>query len=65
MSAKICPLCGEKNGCMSEKTGTCWCTAEEFPKGIFETVPAESLYKDCICKKCLDQYIKEAGTGSV
>ncbi|CEG28835.1 cysteine-rich CWC family protein [Bacillus sp. B-jedd] len=65
MAAKICPLCREENGCMSGKNENCWCTAEEFPRGIFELVPEESLHRDCICKKCLEKYKEESGGVSV
>jgi hypothetical protein len=39
--------------------GNCWCDTEEFPNGIFELVPTESIRKHCICKKCLAKYREE------
>jgi len=37
----------------------CWCTIEEFPKGIFELVPEESRRKHCICHNCVTEYKEE------
>lgn len=61
MENKICPLCGEENKCMTEAAdkGTCWCTKEVFPQGIFDLVPVESIRKHCICQKCLNIYKEE------
>ncbi|MCH6266906.1 MULTISPECIES: cysteine-rich CWC family protein [Neobacillus] len=61
MANKYCPICGEANGCMSGagEHGNCWCDAEVFPNEILELVPAESIRKDCICKKCLDKFREE------
>ncbi|WP_223588071.1 cysteine-rich CWC family protein [Neobacillus bataviensis] len=54
MSNKYCPLCREENKCT--KDANCWCNNEEFPNEIFETVPAKSIRKDCICQKCLRNF---------
>ncbi|MDR6999792.1 cysteine-rich CWC family protein [Neobacillus niacini] len=61
MSNKYCPICGEENQCMTGagEHGNCWCDSKTFPNEILELVPAESIRKHCICKKCLDQYKEE------
>lgn len=61
MANTYCPICKEENGCMlgSEENGSCWCNLESFPKEIFEMVPLESNGKQCICKKCLQDFNKE------
>ncbi|ALC89073.1 hypothetical protein AM500_04150 [Bacillus sp. FJAT-18017] len=56
MAGKRCPICGGENGCMAGERETCWCAYEEFPQGIFELVPPESLRKDCICRSCLHKF---------
>ncbi|WP_188432715.1 cysteine-rich CWC family protein [Kroppenstedtia guangzhouensis] len=57
---KYCPICGQENGCgRGERQGSCWCTREYFPKGIFEWVPPDQLRKSCICIDCLKRYVRE------
>lgn len=57
LDEKSCPLCGGANHCREKgEQNACWCTTEEFPKGILESVPDESKNKQCICQKCLDTY---------
>lgn len=67
LNNKYCPICGEENNCMAETAehGKCWCNQEKFPSGLFELVPAESIRKHCICKKCLDKYQEENMTNLV
>lgn len=64
METKYCPICGEENKCMGSlaEHGNCWCDQEEFPSGIFELVPEQSIRKQCICKKCLEKYKEETKT---
>ena len=57
----ICPLCDQPNQCGKEDPrykidGRCWCVTEIIPRDIFKLVPADKLYKTCICKKCLDKF---------
>nr|WP_139070064.1 cysteine-rich CWC family protein [Bacillus sp. FJAT-27225] len=59
MSGKRCPICGGENGCTAGEKVPCWCALEEFPQGIFDLVPPESLRKDCICKSCLHKFKEE------
>ncbi len=57
----ICPICGNENNCMrlqQEGHELCWCAFESFPPEIFDLVPEEKLNKACICKPCLDEFIK-------
>ncbi|GHH98721.1 cysteine-rich CWC family protein [Neobacillus kokaensis] len=58
MANKYCPICGEKNKCMSGAVehGNCWCDAEVFPNEIFKLVPEESRRKHCICQNCLTKF---------
>ncbi|WHY85823.1 cysteine-rich CWC family protein [Neobacillus novalis] len=61
MSNKNCPICGNENECMTGagELNNCWCSNEEFPKGIFELVPVENRRKHCICKNCLNKFKEE------
>ncbi|QTD41782.1 cysteine-rich CWC family protein [Sporosarcina sp. Te-1] len=57
--AEICPLCQGPNQCCNgqdKSLGSCWCTEESFPEGIFALVPEEEIRKTCICKACLEKY---------
>ncbi|WP_018923546.1 cysteine-rich CWC family protein [Salsuginibacillus kocurii] len=60
MANIYCPLCGNENKCQARTVeyGQCWCNRVEFPRGIFELVPAESKNKHCICEKCVEAYKK-------
>ncbi|XID94082.1 cysteine-rich CWC family protein [Paenibacillaceae bacterium WGS1546] len=51
-----CPLCGKGNSCgqlAGKPHGSCWCAEAEFPREIFDAIPAESRNKACICERCL------------
>ena len=54
---KICPLCGEENGCQSGEP-SCWCYNIEIPDYVLDMVPKDNRGKACICKKCIEQYTK-------
>ncbi|MGF7088620.1 hypothetical protein JOD24_002469 [Kroppenstedtia sanguinis] len=57
---KYCPLCGQENRCgIGEPQKACWCTYAYFPKEIFAMVPPAQLGKSCICKECLEKFVKE------
>lgn len=60
MRNKYCPICKEENKCMpgNNENKNCWCTTIEFHREIFELVPEESLYIDCICLDCLLKFKK-------
>lgn len=55
---RICPICGEDNGC---KIGNkdCWCTDFEFPEGLINMVPEDKRRKVCVCKNCAEKYMEE------
>ena len=57
---KTCPLCGSYNNCQHGQ-GDCWCKTAVFPEGILDLVPEDKKGKACICKSCLEKYIKEHG----
>lgn len=54
---KICPLCGEDNGCQSGEAN-CWCYDIEIPDYILKMVAEDKRGKSCICKKCIEKYRK-------
>lgn len=59
--ANYCPICNKDNECGNLKgypQGACWCSKERFPQEIFERVPVDLLGKSCICKACLDKFMK-------
>jgi hypothetical protein len=57
---KICPLCGQPNGCqhdISEATGVkCWCSDLKISPAVFEKIPAEKRGQACVCRKCIEKY---------
>ncbi|MBU8878519.1 cysteine-rich CWC family protein [Bacillus sp. FJAT-29790] len=60
---EYCPLCGKSNYCcnsLDKSLGICWCSEENFPKEIFDLVPPDQLRKVCICKNCLEQFVKSS-----
>lgn len=52
-----CLLCNEINHCGADK-GDCWCFHTEIPIALLEQIPVEERGKACICKKCVEAYIK-------
>lgn len=56
-SEKICPICGKNNNCKHGQ-GECWCGTVKFPKEIFDLIPEDKKGKACICKSCLEEFIK-------
>lgn len=54
---KTCPICGKPNNCQHDK-GNCWCEKVEIPKYILDLVPDDKRGKVCICKDCIDKYIR-------
>lgn len=57
---QICPICGKNNGCIIGNKD-CWCTKVDFPKGLLDMVPEDKKRKACICKNCVDKYVKKHG----
>lgn len=63
INPKKCPICGQDNQCGNELgKSICWCSAESFPQEIFELIPEEKLRKACICKDCLEKFVKQIST---
>jgi hypothetical protein len=61
MSSGICPICHNENHCHmveGKDPATCWCTTVHFPEGLLYLVPENRRNKECICKECLEKYIK-------
>lgn len=58
MDKNICPLCGQNNNCQHGQVD-CWCTKIKIPKDILDMVPEEKKGKACICKNCIEKYLKD------
>ncbi|PLY01437.1 MAG: hypothetical protein C0622_07315 [Desulfuromonas sp.] len=56
---KACPLCGNDNGCKMHTEESCWCNDVTFPQGLIDRVPPELQRKACICRACVDAYLRE------
>jgi len=56
---RICPLCGKDNNCQHGKDN-CWCNSITIPKYILDMVPDDKKGKACICKDCIDKYLKKS-----
>lgn len=54
---KLCPLCGEENGC--KKDSSCWCHEIKIPKELLDMVDEDKRGKACICKSCVEKYLKK------
>lgn len=55
---RICPICGQDNGCVIGNKD-CWCKDFDFPEGLIELVPEDKKRKACICKNCVQEYISK------
>lgn len=55
---KTCPLCGNPNNCM-HGSSDCWCNHVKIPRELIERIPEEKRRKACICKNCVDNYLKD------
>lgn len=55
-----CPICEGDNLCgnVSEAVEPCWCTKKTFPQAVFQQIPEQQLYKQCICEACLERITK-------
>lgn len=59
MDSTKCSLCGAPNGCgAAQGKDTCWCTAVQIPKEVYDRIPADLKNKVCICKKCAEDPTK-------
>jgi Cysteine-rich CWC len=59
MSDKTCPFCKNHNECMAHKKELCWCNELKIPSELIELVPDELKRKACICKSCINLFIKD------
>lgn len=60
----LCPLCGGENDCKAAKGeghAGCWCMAAKIPKGLLERIPPEQRGKACVCKRCVEDYLRARG----
>ena len=52
--SRICPICGQDNGCKHSKD--CWCYDVKIPQELLDTLPHDKKEAACICKSCIDKY---------
>ena len=52
---KVCEKCGYKFECLHNKN--CWCNNLKITKelGLY----LKETYKDCLCKKCLSEFVEK------
>lgn len=55
---KICPFCKKDNNCKVLKPSSCWCMKIKIPDELKDLVPEEKKIKSCICKICVEEYLK-------
>jgi hypothetical protein len=52
----VCPLCGGANQCAIADSGeafsACWCFKVPVSKQALAEVPADQIYKACLCPRC-------------
>jgi hypothetical protein len=63
----LCPLCGQPNDCAmaaDPNATVCWCEDLEFPQELLDQVPENAQRKTCICRNCLENFIKDQKGGS-
>lgn len=60
---KICPFCKHNNGCEAHiPNNNCWCNHIKIPEKLIELIPKEFKMKTCICKDCIELFIKDKDT---
>lgn len=60
-----CPLCGRVNRCGEVAGGgRCWCFDLKVPAELRERVPTASRGKACICRECVEGYLREVRPGA-
>jgi len=61
-----CPLCGAANGCQlcspAAYKGSCWCARIEMPDPLLARVPENFRNRACICRNCLEKFLRETST---
>lgn len=58
----ICPLCGKENHCATAAGSDpyrCWCMTTKVPEELLERIPKDIRGKACVCKECVEKYLKE------
>src|SRR6202165_5169254 len=55
---KVCEACGKEFLCKSMAAG-CWC--EEILLTAAAREEISRRYRDCLCRKCLEQFVPEIG----
>ncbi|APW65993.1 MULTISPECIES: cysteine-rich CWC family protein [Arcobacteraceae] len=58
--AKLCPFCKKDNKCGVLNASSCWCMSTKIPEELKELIPKESKMKSCICKSCVEEFIKDS-----
>ncbi|WP_337995055.1 cysteine-rich CWC family protein [Paenibacillus thermotolerans] len=53
-----CPLCNEGNDC-NAGSGNCWCFHIKVPMELRKQIPEELRGKACICRHCVEKFVKE------
>ncbi|XPV69899.1 MAG: cysteine-rich CWC family protein [Halarcobacter sp.] len=57
---KICPICKKENKCEAHiPNNDCWCNHIKVPAKLREFIPEEFKMKACICKDCVELFIKD------
>jgi hypothetical protein len=56
--AKLCPFCKKDNNCEVLTPSSCWCMKTKIPEELKLLVPKDSKMKSCICKACVEEFIK-------
>ena len=59
INPKICPICGNENGCKAGTNEKCWCMNIIVPKELLNLIPLELQRKSCVCKKCIDEFVRD------
>jgi len=54
---KSCPFCKKDNNCQVNNSN-CWCKTVNIPRELIELLPKEHKRVSCICKVCINEYIK-------
>jgi len=60
LNKKICPICGQPNGCQHDIAqaggAKCWCTDLTINLRVFAKIPAEARGQACVCRNCIEKY---------
>ena len=56
--SKLCPFCKKDNKCKVLKPSSCWCMKTKIPEELKLLVPSSKKNKSCICKTCVEEFVK-------